>query len=168
MKLKDSSMNPQQLDDLFAPLPLNIVYHPDARGATSTAEKIAAAAFIMLTCLGVFLGMASFFAGITGEKSMRVTEQVIAAISPQTWVDGKLLGLTAAAFGTLLTYGAALGLFVAILKLGIRFHNPLVGDPPTNSRSISSWLCSGCSFGIASLPPSPSRSTIPTRPRARA
>ena len=63
---------------------------------------------IALMCLGVFLGMASFFAGITGEKAMRVTEQVVAAISPQTWVDGKLLGLTAAAFGTLLTYGAAL------------------------------------------------------------
>ena len=45
------------------------------------------------------------------------TEQVVAAISPQTWVDGKLLGLTAAAFGTLLTYGFALGMFFTILKL---------------------------------------------------
>jgi ABC-2 type transport system permease protein len=132
LKLKDSSMDPKQLDDLFAPLPLNIMYHPDARGATSTAEKIAAAAFIGLTCLGVFLGMASFFAGITGEKTMRVTEQVIAAISPQTWVDGKLLGLTAAAFGTLLTYGAALGLFVAILRLGFDFTIPWSAIRPAN------------------------------------
>ena len=81
--------------------------------------------FIGLTCLGVFLGMASFFTGITGEKQLRVTEQVVAAISPQTWVDGKLLGLTAAAFGTLLTYGAAMALFFVMLKLsGMDFPIP--------------------------------------------
>jgi ABC-2 type transport system permease protein len=132
IKLRDSAIDPKQFEDLFAPLPLNVVFHPDARGATSTAEKIAAGAFIGLTCLGVFLGMASFFAGITGEKAMRVTEQVIAAISPQTWVDGKLLGLTAAAFGTLLTYGAALGLFVALLRLGVDFAIPWSAIRPAN------------------------------------
>jgi ABC-2 type transport system permease protein len=117
-KLRDSAIDQKQLDDAFAPMAIDVVYHPAGRGATSRAEKIAAAAFVALTCLGVFLGMASFFSGITGEKQMRVTEQVVAAISPQSWVDGKLLGLTAAAFGTLLTYGAALAVFMAILRLG--------------------------------------------------
>jgi ABC-2 type transport system permease protein len=117
-KLQALAPNAAQLDDALASMPLEIAYHAAARGATSSAEKIVAAAMIALMCLGVFLGMASFFAGITGEKAMRVTEQVVAAISPQTWVDGKLLGLTAAAFGTLLTYGAALGLLVVLLQLG--------------------------------------------------
>jgi ABC-2 type transport system permease protein len=117
-KLQSAAIDPGKLDDVFAPMPLEVIYHPAGRGATSTAEKIVAAAFIALTCMGVFLGMASFFSGITGEKALRVTEQVVAAISPQNWVDGKLLGLTAAAFGSLLTYALALALFVAMLRLG--------------------------------------------------
>src|SRR4029453_4331799 len=117
-RLKETAIDQARLEEAFAPLPVEVTYHAAGRKATSRAEKWAGAAFVGLTCLGVFLGMASFFAGITGEKQLRVTEQVVAAISPQTWVDGKLVGLTAAAFGTLLTYGAALTLCLAILRLG--------------------------------------------------
>lgn len=117
-KLQSASIDSKKLDDVFAPMPLEVTYHSSGRGATSSAEKIVAAAFVAFTCMGVFLGMASFFAGITGEKALRVTEQVVAAISPQTWVDGKLLGLTAAALGSLMTHALALGLFLAILSLG--------------------------------------------------
>src|SRR5439155_13259608 len=54
-------------------------------------------------------------------------------ISPQTWVDGKLTGLTAAAFGTLLTYGAALALFLGILRLGgLEFTIPWSAIRPAN------------------------------------
>jgi ABC-2 type transport system permease protein len=132
-KLREAAVDPQKLAEAFAPIPLDITYHETGRPASSRAEKVAAGAFVGLTCLGVFLGMASFFAGITGEKQLRVTEQVVAAISPQTWVDGKLLGLTAAAFGTLLTYGAALGLFFALLRLGgVEFAIPWSAIRPGN------------------------------------
>src|SRR5207249_35986 len=111
----------------------DVTYHQPGRQASSQAEKFAGGAFVGLTCLGVFLGMASFFSGITGEKQLRVTEQVVAAISPQTWVDGKLLGLTAAAFGTLLTYGAALALCLALLRLGgVEFTIPWSAIRPAN------------------------------------
>ena len=116
-KLRAASVTPQVMHDAGQLIALDLVYHEAGRQASSRAEKVAAGIFISLTCLGVFLGMASFFTGITGEKQLRVTEQVVAAISPQTWVDGKLLGLSAAAFGTLLTYGGALTLFFIILKL---------------------------------------------------
>jgi ABC-2 type transport system permease protein len=116
-KLRAAAVMPQVLEDAGHLITLDLLYHEAGRQASSRAEKITAGVFVGLTCLGVFLGMASFFTGITGEKQLRVTEQVVAAISPQTWVDGKLLGLTAAAFGTLLTYGFALGLFFALLKL---------------------------------------------------
>src|SRR5438552_322230 len=112
---------------------LDLVYHEAGRQASSQAEKVAAGVFIGLTCLGVFLGMASFFTGITGEKQLRVTEQVVAAISPQTWVDGKLLGLTAAAFGSLLTYGLALCIFLALLRLaGVEYTMPVTAIRPGN------------------------------------
>lgn len=123
-KLKVAAIDPKKLLDLFGPMPVTVIYHPAAHGATSAAEKFLAAALVGLTCLGVFLGLASFFAGITGEKALRVTEQVVAAISPRSWVDGKLLGLTAAAFGTLLTYALALGVFFGILRLSVDFTVP--------------------------------------------
>jgi ABC-2 type transport system permease protein len=130
-KLRAAAVTPQVLQDARQPIPLNLVYHEAAREASTRAEKVAAGVFVGLTCLGVFLGMASFFTGITAEKQLRVTEQVVAAISPQTWVDGKLLGLTAAAFGTLLTYGFALCLFFTILKLsGLDFPIPWTAIRP--------------------------------------
>jgi ABC-2 type transport system permease protein len=132
-KLRDAAVDPAKLAEAFAPIALDLTFHEAGRKASSQAEKFAAGAFVGLTCLGVFLGMASFFSGITGEKQLRVTEQVVAAISPQTWVDGKLLGLTGAAFGTLLTYGFALGVFLAILRLGgMEFTVPWSAIHPGN------------------------------------
>jgi ABC-2 type transport system permease protein len=131
-KLQAAAVSPQVLRDAERAIPMSLVFHEAGQQAASRAEKVAAGVFIGLTCLGVFLGMASFFTGITGEKQLRVTEQVVAAISPQTWVDGKLLGLTAAAFGTLLTYGFALGVFFTILKLsGMDFPIPWAALRPT-------------------------------------
>ena len=129
--LRAAAVTPQVLRDAERLIPLSVVFHEAGRQASSKAEKVAAGVFIGLTCLGAFLGMASFFTGITGEKQLRVTEQVVAAISPQTWVDGKLLGLTAAAFGTLLTYAAALALFFVLLKLsGMDFPIPWAALQP--------------------------------------
>jgi ABC-2 type transport system permease protein len=133
VKLKDAAIDPQRLQEALAPLPVVVDYHAAGRKATSRAEKWAAAAFVGLTTLGVFLGMASFFSGITGEKQLRVTEQVVAAISPQTWIDGKLLGLTAAAFGSLLTYGVALCIFLGLLRLaGVEYTMPVTAIRPGN------------------------------------
>lgn len=132
-KLKESAIDPAKLAEARKPLDLAVSYHDAGKPPSSRVEKVAAAAFVGLTCLGVFIGMASFFAGITGEKSQRVTEQVVAAISPQTWVDGKLLGLTAAAFGSLLTYAGAVGVFLAVMALaGGGLTLPVVALRPAN------------------------------------
>lgn len=132
-KLAEARIDPAKLEEARKPLALAVSYHDAGQPPSSRVEKVAAAAFVGLTCLGVFIGMASFFAGITGEKSQRVTEQVVAAISPQTWVDGKLLGLTAAAFGSLLTYAAAVGVFLLIMALaGGGLTLPVVALRPGN------------------------------------
>jgi ABC-2 type transport system permease protein len=133
VKLRDAAIDARRLADALAPLPVDVAYHAAGRKASTRAEKWAAGAFVGLTTLGVFLGMASFFSGITGEKQLRVTEQVVAAISPQTWIDGKLLGLTAAAFGSLLTYGAALVIFLTLLRLaGVEITLPMAAVRPGN------------------------------------
>lgn len=146
-KLQAAEVSPQVLKDAAEPIPIRVVFHEAGRQASSRAEKIAAGVFIGLMCLGVFLGMASFFTGITGEKQLRVTEQVVAAISPQTWVDGKLLGLTFAAFGTLLTYGFAIGVFFLLLKLsGMDFPIPWSAIRPVNLFCFALFAVLGIFF----------------------
>lgn len=53
-------------------------------------------ALIMLGVMlfAVFNSFAYYFASITAEKQQRVSEQILSAISAQTWIDGKILGLT--------------------------------------------------------------------------
>lgn len=43
--------------------------------------------------MGVFLGLACQFIAINGEKNLRITGVIVSAVSPQTWIDGKILGL---------------------------------------------------------------------------
>lgn len=61
---------------------------------SSSADKWIAGIAIFLVLVAVFLGFAYQFTAITGEKQQRITEQVISAIHPQTWIDGKILGIT--------------------------------------------------------------------------
>ena len=56
--------------------------------------KLLAAACILGMMLGLFIGSAHLFTGITGEKQSHVTESVISAIPVQSWIDGKCLGVT--------------------------------------------------------------------------
>ena len=82
--------------------------------AKSSGTGNAAAAFIvnLLLLLGVYVGLAVQFYAITAEKQLRVTEQILACISPQTWIDGKILGLSLLSLITTFTYAVAMLLFV--------------------------------------------------------
>ncbi|MGD8781752.1 MAG: hypothetical protein PVH88_22650 [Ignavibacteria bacterium] len=53
--------------------------------------------------LGIFLGLAYQFVAITGEKQLRISEVVVAAISPQKWIDGKILGISFLSLAFLIT-----------------------------------------------------------------
>lgn len=89
---------------LLAPVPLEVrLLDPEAR-TTGRADKVAALLAVFLVLGGVVTGNAYLMMGITGEKQLRVTEQVLAAISPQTWIDGKVLGLAAMTLTSLALY----------------------------------------------------------------
>ena len=78
-------------------------------------------------------GMGFIFAGITGEKQQRVTEQVVSAIPPQRWVDGKIIGLAGVAIVNALVTALAFATFVIVLVVFVRrvpltlgFERPLL------------------------------------------
>jgi len=80
------------LGALFAPFDLEVEAVAPRAGTT---ERIAAFAALGLTLLGIFSGIGYIFSSVTGEKQNRLSEQVISAIAHQTWIDGKILGLSA-------------------------------------------------------------------------
>ncbi len=97
--------------DIGKGVALNRILTADQSRPKST--KIIAAVSIFLVLIAVFMGFAYQFTAITGEKTQRITEQIVAAISPQSWMDGKILGITAIGVSYVILY--------AIMALGITF-----------------------------------------------
>lgn len=60
--------------------------------------------FAGLMIMAVFLSFAYQFTAITGEKQLKITEQIISAISPQVWMDGKIIGITLTGISSMFTY----------------------------------------------------------------
>ena len=60
--------------------------------------------FAGLMVMAVFLSFAYQFTAITGEKQLKITEQIVSAISPQVWMDGKIFGITLTGISSMFTY----------------------------------------------------------------
>lgn len=99
----------------------------DSGSESSSADKWVAGIAIFLVLMAVFMGFAYQFTAITGEKQQRITEQVISAIHPQTWIDGKILGITGIGLTYVVYYGALalVGLIALIHFTGAPFGNAL-------------------------------------------
>ncbi|HYW11576.1 MAG TPA: ABC transporter permease [Longimicrobium sp.] len=109
-------VRPEQLPALLAPVTLDVTYTADATPPRSRGETILTILAIVLSLMGVFTGVGYVFISITGEKQNRVAEQVVAAIPPQSWVDGKILGLSAITLANL----TSMVLSFVLLGLGAR------------------------------------------------
>jgi ABC-2 type transport system permease protein len=96
---------PEDLAAISTPLQFvtSIVQSGVAPVARST--KILTVAILGFGLTILLSGFGTLFVGITGEKTHRVTEQMMAMIRPQTWMDGKIIGLSGAAIsGTLILF----------------------------------------------------------------
>lgn len=80
----------------------------------SKSRVILAYAFAALMIMAVFLSFAYQFTAITGEKQLKITEQIVSAISPQVWMDGKIFGITLTGLSSMFTY-SLLGIIGGIL-----------------------------------------------------
>lgn len=64
--------------------------------------------------MSVFTGAGVLFSVITGEKTQRVTEAIVSAVSPQAWIDGKILGTTLFVLAYLVSYAVGFALAFAV------------------------------------------------------
>lgn len=131
-RLAAAGLTAGQLRQLLAPVPVPIeLVSGDAD--VVRAERITAGIAGALLLIGIFSGLSFMFVGITGEKQLRVTEQVVSAISPQAWIDGKILGLSGVAATSTIGYAvSALVLAVASRSAGLTWPWPdALGQPGT-------------------------------------
>lgn len=117
IKIEESNISAERLSDIFKQLNIKLNYTEQQKEKSGSGEKIAAGIFIGLMLVGVFLGLAYQFVAITGEKQLRITEVIVSAISPQTWIDGKILGISFLSLAMLITYSITSIIFVFISGL---------------------------------------------------
>lgn len=117
IKLAQSNISPSLLQNIFKPIEMKLLFTDVMKQRSSSSEKIAAGTFIVLMLVGIFLGLAYQFVAITGEKQLRITETIISAVSAQTWIDGKILGISMLSLVLLGTYSISTLLFVWISSL---------------------------------------------------
>jgi len=90
-RIQSAEIPPEVLAELAAPAQLDVILQDaGAERASPLTALLISSAMLM----GLFLGFSYVFVAITGEKTQMVTESVLSAITPQQWVDGKILGLT--------------------------------------------------------------------------
>jgi ABC-2 type transport system permease protein len=102
-RLPEAGLTAETFAQLTAGFALDVVTTDADTTGASGSEKFAAGLFIALMLIGLFTGNSYLFLYITGEKQQRVTEQVVGIISPQTWIDGKIIGLAAVAVATMVS-----------------------------------------------------------------
>jgi ABC-2 type transport system permease protein len=89
------------LDYLLSPAPMvESYFYSD----NSKSRVLLAIFFAVLMLLAVFLSFAYQFTAITGEKQLRITEQIVSAIKPQVWMDGKIFGITLTGISSMVIY----------------------------------------------------------------
>ena len=109
-RLAEIGVAPDVLARAAAPLAAETV-EVGTGEAARVGGKWTAGVLVGLMVLAIFFGMAYLFVAITGEKAKRITEQILAVIPAQAWIDGKILGLAVLAITHVLAYVAGYVLY---------------------------------------------------------
>lgn len=107
----------EQLAKLSTPVTLEMRYLDDNYKGSDRPEKGIALAVLFMLLIGLSTAFGQLLMSITGEKQQRVTEQLYAIVTPQQWIDGKVLGHSLSAMKAMFTTSLVmlLGIVVAVL-----------------------------------------------------
>lgn len=96
-----------------------------ATTGSSRAEKLTALGLLLLFFFVHIVMLSYMMTGVSAEKSHRITEVIVSAVSPQTWIDGKLVAYVGLGLVQAVVYLAS-GLGCALLW---RFELPPIASP---------------------------------------
>lgn len=100
VEMQKLGLTADQLSKVLASAPIEESY---VYNENSNKRLILAFFFAGLMIVAVFLSFAYQFTAITGEKQLKITEQIVSAISPQVWMDGKIFGITLTGMSSMIT-----------------------------------------------------------------
>ncbi|WP_257667937.1 ABC transporter permease [Parapedobacter tibetensis] len=100
-EMQKIGLSPDELTTVLSPAPVieSFVYTDN-----SGKRVVLSYFFAGIMLMAVFLSFAYQFTAITGEKQLKITEQIVSAISPQVWMDGKIFGITLTGISSMLIY----------------------------------------------------------------
>jgi len=128
--LAQSGIPPETLMQVLAPPQLDVTYTSGSDRA-ARGERVAFIVLMTLMLMAVFVGMSYIFTSITGEKQVRVTEQVVSAIPAQAWIDGKIIGLIGVSLVSVANTAVALVAMIALFARSRIALPDTLGDPVT-------------------------------------
>ena len=97
--MKEIELSASELEYVLKPASLEKVFF-DGSGDRSVLIHF----FAGLMIPAVILSFSYQFTAITGEKQLKITEQIVSAIKPQVWMDGKILGITLTGLSSVVLY----------------------------------------------------------------
>lgn len=101
--LRALDLEPRVLEALNrAPDIATVALEPAGDGARPSILVVVMVVGAML--LGLFTGFSYVFVAITAEKTQRTTESLLSVLTPQQWIDGKILGLIGVVLVNLLSF----------------------------------------------------------------
>jgi ABC-2 type transport system permease protein len=131
-----------------------------SQSAGSRAEMLFTLALLILFVTVIVVSNSYMMAGISGEKTARVTEVVISAISAEAWMDGKIIALSGAGLLVGVVWSAALivmagplafvlpgtinlgNLIIALafVILGLYLYNALIAGLMASAQNLQSAM----------------------------
>lgn len=106
-----------QLARLEQPVTINTQYLDESYKGKDTPEKMIALGALILLFIGLSTAFGQVLISVTGEKQQRVTEQLYAILTPQQWMDGKVLGHSFSALKAMVTSGLVMLLVFTVVSL---------------------------------------------------
>jgi len=130
-RLEVAGVTAAALQRILEPAALDVRFENPARARVGRAEKLVAAGCVGVMLIAIFTSLSYLLIGITGEKQLRVTESVISAVSPQAWIDGKVLGISAYALVSVVNMIVGLGLIGVAAQVASGFAWPAAALRPS-------------------------------------
>lgn len=134
-----------QLARLEQPVAVEFAYLDENFKGKDTPEKMIALGVLLLLFIGLSTAFGQVLLSITGEKQQRVTEQLYAIITPQQWMDGKVLGHSLSAMKAMLTSALVMLLVFIVVSVVVRDNGVNLG---WLNWGVLAWLVPFALLGV--------------------
>lgn len=114
---KRLGLSGEQLMMLEQPVDISTQFLDQSYKGKDTPEKIIAMGVLILLLVGLSAAFGQVLISVTSEKQQRVTEQLIAIVTPQQWMDGKVLGHSLSAMKAMVTSAIVMLLGLTVISI---------------------------------------------------